>query len=93
MKKNFLLSVLFYGCLFTNGQGVTADDFKKHMDHWIQRFRVARPANDDQPVLIPGDPERWMEKERRENGIPLLPAVVEDLRKLSDKLGLPFIEE
>jgi len=70
-----------------------AEDFKKHMDHWIQRFRVARPANDDQPVLIPGDPERWMEKERRENGIPLLPAVVEDLRKLSDKLGLPFIEE
>jgi len=70
-----------------------AEDFKKHMDHWIQRFRVARPANDDQPVLIPGDPERWMEKERKENGIPLLPAVVEDLRKLSDKLGLPFIEE
>jgi len=70
-----------------------AEDFKKHMDHWIQRFRVARPANDDQPVLIPGDPERWMEKERRENGISLLPAVVEDLRKLSEKLGLSFIEE
>ena len=70
-----------------------AEDFKKHMDHWIQRFRAARPANDDQPVLIPGDPERWMETERRKNGIPLLPAVVEDLRQLSVKLGLPFLEE
>lgn len=70
-----------------------AEDFKKHMDHWIKRFRVAKPANSDQPVLIPGDPERWMEKERMEYGIPLLPAVMDDLRKLSDKLGVPFFEE
>jgi LDH2 family malate/lactate/ureidoglycolate dehydrogenase len=67
-----------------------AEEFKKNMDQWIQRFRVARPASDQQPVLIPGDPERWMEKERRENGIPLLPAVVDDLCKLAEKLGLAF---
>lgn len=70
-----------------------AEDFKKHMDQWIQRFRLARPVNENQPVLIPGDPERWMEKERRENGIPLLPAVVVDLGKLSQKLGITFFEQ
>lgn len=70
-----------------------AEDFKKHMDHWLKRFRLARPANADQPVLIPGDPERWMESERRENGIPLLPAVVDDLRQLAKKLDLAFAGE
>jgi L-2-hydroxycarboxylate dehydrogenase (NAD+) len=68
-----------------------AEDFRKHMDQWLKRFRLARPVNDEQPVLIPGDPERWMEKERNENGIPLLPAVVDDLSQLAVKLGLPFI--
>jgi LDH2 family malate/lactate/ureidoglycolate dehydrogenase len=62
------------------------------MDQWIQRFRSARPVNESQPVLIPGDPERWMEKERKENGIPLLPAVVEDLGKLAGKLGIAFTD-
>ena len=69
-----------------------AEDFKKHMDQWIQRFRSARPVNESQPVLIPGDPERWMEKERKENGIPLLPVVVEDLGKLAGKLGIAFTD-
>ena len=69
-----------------------AEDFKKHMDLWIQRFRSARPVDESQPVLIPGDPERWMEKERKENGIPLLPAVVEDLGRLASKLGIAFTD-
>jgi len=31
-----------------------------------------------------------MEIERKENGIPLLAAVTDDLRKLADKLGMDF---
>ncbi len=65
-----------------------ADDFKKHMDNWIGGFRKARPSSGHEKVLVPGDPERAFEIERRKNGIPLLEPVVQDLRKLSEKFGI-----
>ncbi len=65
-----------------------ATDFKFHMDNWIRRFRSATPIPGQQKVLIPGDPEREMEALRRSVGIPLLPAVVEDLKTLAQKLGV-----
>jgi L-2-hydroxycarboxylate dehydrogenase (NAD+) len=65
-----------------------ADDFKLHMDKWIQRFRSAKPINANQKVIIPGDPEREMEKERMQNGIPLLKPVVEDLKFLGEKFDI-----
>lgn len=61
-----------------------ADDFKQHMDNWIERFRSAK-AIEGEHVIIPGDPEREMEKERMEKGIELLPPVVKDLEELSKK--------
>ena len=62
-----------------------ADDFKKHMDHWIQGFRNARTVPGEEKVLVPGDPEREMEAERMETGIPLLSAVVNDLLELGKR--------
>jgi len=61
-----------------------ADEFKSHMDHWINRFRNAIPVDGLESVLIPGDPEREMEMERMTNGIPLLPIIVDDLQKTGD---------
>ncbi|MDD2791983.1 MAG: Ldh family oxidoreductase [Sediminibacterium sp.] len=58
-----------------------ADEFKQHMDQWIKRFRQAQPAPEQDRVLIPGDPEREIEAERRTAGIPLLDPVVEDLKQ------------
>src|SRR6201994_3946032 len=60
-----------------------AQEFKTHMDHWIRRFRSAKTMEGEKQVLIPGDPEREMEDERRANGIPLLPVVVNDLNGLA----------
>ena len=65
-----------------------ADEFKMHMDKWIQRFRSALPADGFEKVLIPGDPEREMEKERMQNGIELLPPVIKDLNELAAKFNL-----
>ena len=62
-----------------------ADDFKKHMDQWIHRFRNAEVAEGAERVLIPGDPEREIEAMRTRNGIPLHNAVVEDLKYLSER--------
>ena len=67
-----------------------AEEFKYHMDKWIRRFRSATPAPGFDQVLIPGDPEREMEAHRLATGIPLLPAVVEDLKALASKLGVEF---
>jgi LDH2 family malate/lactate/ureidoglycolate dehydrogenase len=59
------------------------------MDNWITRFRNATPVAGEK-VLIPGDPEREMEKERRVAGIPLLEAVVKDLKEVAGKFKLNF---
>jgi LDH2 family malate/lactate/ureidoglycolate dehydrogenase len=67
-----------------------AQEFKEHMDNWIETFRKAEPVNSRQKVLIPGDPERKTEQERLKNGIPLLDPVVEDLAKLGDQMGVEF---
>lgn len=65
-----------------------AEDFKLNMDKWIQRFKNASPADGFEKVIIPGEPETAMEKERMENGIELLPAVINDLNQLAAKLGI-----
>lgn len=65
-----------------------AEDFKRSMDHWIKGFRNAKPMAGQERVLVPGDPEREFETERMEKGIPLLKAVVTDLRSLAEKFSL-----
>ncbi len=67
-----------------------AEDFKNHMDNWIQRFRAATPTPGNERVLIPGDPERELEAERIKSGIPLVKPVVDDLMELGKKMGVPF---
>lgn len=79
----------FFGAMRIDGFR-PAEEFKTHMDQWIERFRNAQRINDNQEVLIPGDPERNMEKIRSKNGIPLLQPVIEDLKGLSEKYGIPF---
>lgn len=67
-----------------------AADFKADMDNWIRRFRSATPVEGQEQVLVPGDPERLLEAERREGGIPLLPAVEADLQTLAQRFGIPL---
>jgi L-2-hydroxycarboxylate dehydrogenase (NAD+) len=60
-----------------------AQDFKNNMDQWIQRFKSAKTVEAAESVVIPGEPETIMEKERMQQGIPLFAAVAEDLQKLA----------
>ena len=69
-----------------------AEEFKQHMDQWIERFRTAQPIPGQEKVLIPGDPEREISERRAKEGIPLLPAVVKDLKNLAERLQLDFRE-
>ncbi len=79
----------FFGAMRVDGFR-PAGEFKSHMDNWITRFRQAKPVIEGHKVLIPGDPERVMEKERKTHGIPLLGQVVEDLQQLGDRFNIPF---
>ena len=67
-----------------------AADFLAHSDNWIRTFRNAKRIEENQPVVIPGDPEREMESYRKMHGIPLHPLVEDDLLKLSGELGIAF---
>ena len=64
-----------------------AQEFKEHMDRWIERFRNATPAPGHEKVLIPGDLEREMETERMNNGIPVQESVIADLNTVGKKFG------
>jgi len=66
------------------------EDFFKHMDNWIQRFRSAKTIKDEKQVVIPGDPEREQESLRKEQGIPLNKKVVDELISVGEKLGADF---
>lgn len=68
----------------------SSEEFKKDMDLWLKRFRLARPAKEFDRVMVPGDPERIMETERKKNGIPLMHAVVEDLEYLAERFKIPL---
>lgn len=64
------------------------DDFKHHLDNWIERFKSAKTVSANQKVIIPGEPELEAELDRKANGIPLVDAVVKDLNELAEKLGV-----
>jgi LDH2 family malate/lactate/ureidoglycolate dehydrogenase len=65
------------------------EHFLHDMDMWIRRFRNAEAVEGKQ-VLIPGDPERLLEIERKRDGIPLVQPVVADLSALSSRFHLDF---
>jgi len=69
-----------------------AQDFKDHLDNWIERFKSAKTIDPDKKVIIPGEPEYAFEIERKKNGIPLIDAVVNDLNELATKLGIATLK-
>jgi LDH2 family malate/lactate/ureidoglycolate dehydrogenase len=79
----------FFGALEIAGF-IDPIEFKRQIDDWIRVFRRTRPAPGTNGPLIPGDPEREAEAIRRVHGIPLLPAVVDDLLDVSRQTGIPF---
>ncbi len=68
-----------------------AEDFKSHIDNWIDAFKNAERIDEKQQVIIPGEPEFWMQNEREKNGIPLNDLVEKDLLDLGDKLGVKLV--
>jgi LDH2 family malate/lactate/ureidoglycolate dehydrogenase len=64
------------------------NEFKAHMDNWIERFKSSKTIDPDQKVIIPGEPETEAEAGRKINGIPLADAVVKDLNELAERFRI-----
>ena len=64
------------------------EQFLERMEKWMTAFRSSQKIGEES-VMVPGDPEWALEKQRLENGIPLLPAVFNDLNQLALEFGLP----
>jgi LDH2 family malate/lactate/ureidoglycolate dehydrogenase len=65
-------------------------DYLSHVDQWISRFKAAGRINQDQKVVIPGEPEAEAENSRSKNGIPLNDSVLKDLMDLSTRFHISF---
>jgi len=78
----------FFGAIRVDGFR-PAEEYKKSMDTWIQRFKKAKPSPGNEKVIIPGEPETEMEKQRSTYGIPLMDSVYQDLMELSRTLEIP----
>ena len=79
----------FFGAMEIDGFE-DVDVFKRRIDHWIEVFRMTKPSPGHDAVLIPGDPEHEQEKIRTSQGIPVIQAVIDDLKSISDETGIPF---
>jgi len=79
----------FFGAMRVDGF-IEADEFKCQIEDYVRVFRATKPAPGTNGPLIPGDPEREAEQVRRKNGVPLILPVIEDLRDISRKTGIPF---
>lgn len=63
-------------------------EFKKQIDDWIRTMRATKPAPGTNGPIIPGDPERLAHEQRKVSGIPLVSAVVDDLRTIESETGI-----
>lgn len=67
------------------------EDYKKNIDQWIHRFKNADRINEDQPIIIPGEPEYEAEKINRTEGIPIVEAVKKDLDSLAERFRIEVL--
>jgi len=77
----------FFGALRIDAF-IDTDEFKRQIDELVRILRKTRPAPGTSGPLIPGDPERQAEAVRRRDGIPVVAAVVDELRDISRQTGI-----
>ena len=66
------------------------EEFQGQMDDMFQRVHGTAPAKGFDKVMVAGDLEHVREQERREQGIPLLPAVIDELKELAKDVDVPW---
>ena len=70
-----------------------AGAFPQAMDTLIDRLHDLHPIDPQQPVLVPGDPERATRAIRVRDGVPVAALLVEQIREACTIAGAPFLLE
>jgi LDH2 family malate/lactate/ureidoglycolate dehydrogenase len=65
--------------------------FEEDLDQVIDVLHNAKRADPAQPVLVAGDPEMLTRRERLENGVPIPDDLMEQLRAVVSRAGVPFV--
>jgi LDH2 family malate/lactate/ureidoglycolate dehydrogenase len=65
--------------------------FEEDLDQVIDVLHAAKRADPAQPVLVAGDPEMLTRRERLENGVPIPDELMEQLRGVVSRAGVPFV--
>jgi LDH2 family malate/lactate/ureidoglycolate dehydrogenase len=70
---------------------VPLPEFRADVDHLIRDIHASEPAEGVERVLVPGEIEHHRRAQRLEAGIPLAPALVDELDRLGREYGAgPF---
>lgn len=67
--------------------------FEETVDQLIDDLHATAPVDSEQPVLIPGEPEMYVEEDRSKNGIPIPPGLRDRLREVCKTTGAAFLLE
>lgn len=66
-------------------------EFERDLDEVIDVLHGARRADPAQPVLVAGDPELASRAERLERGVPIPADLMDQLRAVVGRAGVPFL--
>lgn len=66
-------------------------EFEDDVDAVIDELHATRPIDPGQPVLVAGEPERIARSDRLAHGIPLAPSLLEQLRGVAERAGVPYV--
>jgi LDH2 family malate/lactate/ureidoglycolate dehydrogenase len=69
---------------------ISQDIFKHEMDELIKRIKTSKLAKGTNRIYLPGEIEFEEQKKREKEGIPLSTNLYDNLKILSDKLGVEF---
>jgi LDH2 family malate/lactate/ureidoglycolate dehydrogenase len=72
---------------------IPIDEFKKRMDSRIRKIKESELLPGFKEILMPGERELKLERERRSKGIPLIVEVLGQLKSLAEELGVKYTLE
>jgi len=79
----------FFGALRIDSF-LPVENFKKSMDEMIDAFEALPTLPGVKKIYVAGGPEAEIEKDRKANGIPLNPKVIQDLQDLAREVGIEY---
>jgi LDH2 family malate/lactate/ureidoglycolate dehydrogenase len=69
---------------------MSADLYRERLDALVARAKATNRADEDQPILMPGEPEAMMAEQRRRDGIPLSAEDAACLRAEASRSSIPL---